>query len=247
MVSRLGSLIWHNREKLNRGRQGPFGLTADSMCPNLIGLYPVGPCALLSILAYIYLHYWNEFKSNWQFSLWSTMLVMFLVEVLLPIPFSFAIASSALIGILYLIIETSLYFGKSLVVPKRCQNDLCVQVKSRGKLHAQTFSSSQPPASEAYVSVTRARLVSERHSWRRENVSKHESKLQRRTRVKNAYYSPFCRVTSPFKWKMILTPKQNRSNFIRFIYSGTITSGESVNSRRFLMRLLYSNKLGNGH
>ena len=127
------------------------------------------------------------------------MLVMFLVEVLLPIPFSFAIASSALIGILYLIIETSLYFGKFLVAPKRCQNDLCVQVKSRGKLHAQTFSSSQPPASEAYVSVTRARLVSEKHSWRRENVSKHESKLQRRTRVKNAYYSPFCRVTSPFK------------------------------------------------
>ena len=42
------------------------------------------------------------------------MLVMFLVEVLLPIPFSFAIASSMLIGIFYLIIETSLYFGKSL-------------------------------------------------------------------------------------------------------------------------------------
>ena len=44
------------------------------------------------------------------------MLVMFLVEVLLPIPFSFAIASSMLIGIFYLIIETSLYFGKSLLL-----------------------------------------------------------------------------------------------------------------------------------
>ena len=70
--------------------------------------------ALLLLESYIWCSIYLNSKSKWQFSLWSTMLVMFLVEVLLPIPFSFAIASSMLIGIFYLIIETSLYFGKSL-------------------------------------------------------------------------------------------------------------------------------------
>ena len=49
-----------------------------------------------------------------QLALWSTMLVMFLVEVLLPIPFSFAIFSSLLIGLIYLIIEAFAFFGKNL-------------------------------------------------------------------------------------------------------------------------------------
>ena len=47
-----------------------------------------------------------------QLSLWSAMLVMFLVEVLLPIPFSFAILSSILIGLIYLVIEAFACFGK---------------------------------------------------------------------------------------------------------------------------------------
>ena len=47
-----------------------------------------------------------------KLSLWSTMLVMFLVEVLLPIPFSFAIFSSVLIGLIYLAIEAFAIFGK---------------------------------------------------------------------------------------------------------------------------------------
>ena len=48
-----------------------------------------------------------------KLSLWSTMLVMFLVEVLLPIPFSFAIFSSVIIGLIYLVIEAFAIFGKS--------------------------------------------------------------------------------------------------------------------------------------
>jgi len=52
------------------------------------------------------------FKSNgFTLSLWSTMLVMFLVEVLLPIPFSFAIFSSVIIGLIYLAIEAFAIFG----------------------------------------------------------------------------------------------------------------------------------------
>ena len=58
--------LTHQREtEKSLGAGGrPFGLTADSMCPNLIGLYPIGPSALLSVLAYIYICV-NEMSLNW--------------------------------------------------------------------------------------------------------------------------------------------------------------------------------------